>query len=260
MLLRVNVSPTALAFTDRFHLVFHQHFTVLQKTTKIKRKRKKKKKAPFIKYSTVTKFCKTSKWENRHNTQLDILPTKSSLRDEPHYLSTHKSENQANHTTNRQPMTAALNCLSTNQGFLFLKNKEKEKKVHSAAAQLPMRWLRSSTPSCEVVQHLGFLYPSCNSNADYCTCITRVPINLFLGLPVQSLDGKICKCDSNDQSRSHCHFSSTEAQPPAQALGHSRPDAALKSQPFQGFVAGQSHLIHVYLLYNDRSGKVSTKS
>lgn len=116
----------------------------------------------FIKYCTMTKFCKSCKWENRGNTSLDILPRKSSLWDEPHYLAAHRSENQANHTTNRQPMTAALNCSSTNQGFISFSKKieRRGKKARSAAVQLLTRWFCRTKPSREAGQLLGFSLPS----------------------------------------------------------------------------------------------------
>lgn len=135
MLLQVNGSPFALPLGDRFHFAFHQHFTVLQWPESKEEKKKKTYQRLFIKYSTMTKFCKTSKWENRGDTQLDILPRKSSLGDEPHYLSTHGSENQANHTTNRWPITASQNCLSTNQVFIpFSEKRKKEKSTLSCCA------------------------------------------------------------------------------------------------------------------------------
>lgn len=124
--------------------------------TRIKRRKKVFYQRLFIKYSTMTKFCKTSKWENRGDMQLDILPRKSSLGDEPHYLSTHGSENQANHTTNRWPITASQNCLSTNQAFIPF-SKKKEKKACSAAVQVPTRWLCRSKARRKAIQPLVLL-------------------------------------------------------------------------------------------------------
>lgn len=129
--------------------------------------------------------------------------------------------------------------------FLFQKNRG-WKKAHSAAVQLLMCWLCRTQPSREAGQLLGFSLPLFKSSVDDYVCITHVPVNLFLHLFVQSLDRETWKCDSSDRSWSHrVWHSRTEAQPPAQALGHSPHNAVARSHPWQGFVARQSHLLHV---------------
>lgn len=102
-------------------------------------------------------------------------------------------------------MTAALNCSSTNQGFIsFSKEIERGgKKARSAAVQLLTRWFCRTRPSREAGQLLGFSLPSFKSSVDDCVHIICVPVNLFLHLFVKSLDREIWKSDSSDRSWSH---------------------------------------------------------
>lgn len=138
-------------------------------------------------------------------------------------------------------MTAALNCSSTNQGFISFSKKIEEKK--KKPAQLLCNCSRVDYVEANPDERLlGFSLPSFKSSVDVCVCIIRVPVNLFLHLFVQSLDREIWKCDSSDRAWSHrLWHSRTEAQPPAQALGHGPHNTAARSHPWQGFVARQSH-------------------
>lgn len=142
----VNGLPGASALRE-FSLSFPSAFHSITAMTKTKREREKKAfyQRLFIKYSPVTKFCKASKGENR-GSAVRHPAEKSSPGDEPHYLSIRRPENQANHTTNRRPITAPQNCSSTNQ-VLIPSSKKNRKKMHSAALQLALDWPRGNKPS-----------------------------------------------------------------------------------------------------------------
>lgn len=132
----VNGLPGASALRE-FSLSFPSAFHSITAMTKTKREREKKAfyQRLFIKYSPVTKFCKASKGENRGST-VRHPAEKSSPGDEPHYLSIRRPENQANHTTNRRPITAPQNCSSTNQVLI-----PSSKKIEKKCTQLLCNWL-----------------------------------------------------------------------------------------------------------------------
>lgn len=203
--------------------------------TKTKREREKKAfyQRLFIKYSPVTKFCKASKGENR-GSAVRHPAEKSSPGDEPHYLSIRRPENQANHTTNRRPITAPQNCSSTNQ-VLIPSSKKIEKSALSCCATGSALATRKQTQPC-------FWEPSFNSGTD-CHVCTIHPLIYFYSY----LD-KAWPWDH--------HFSG-----PSQALKHNPRDTVLSSCSNKGlWRANQPQ--HLFMLgrYKDRFGKVYTET
>lgn len=160
-------------------------------------------------------------------------------------------------------MTAALNCLSTNQGFIsFSKRIERKKKKR---AQLLRNCPSVGYVEANPVVRLSSIWAFNSLHSEVVWIVARASYTcLFIYFYIYLYKAWMVKSGNvtavADPGVTDCHSSSTEARPPAQALGYSPRDAASSSHPCQGIVAGQSCLLCVYLLYNDRLGNVCAKS